>query len=79
MDVVITMPTKKQTNGKVELAVMANDISHIRTEVSEIKRKIDHHYVTKTEFDPVKKVVYGIVALILTAVVGALVGLVILR
>ena len=73
------MPVKKQTNDRVELAVMANDIAHIRTEVSEIKIKIDSRYVTKTECEPVRKVVYGIIGLILVAVVGGLLGLVILR
>lgn len=71
--------TKKKINGSVELAVMANDVKHIREEVSEIKEKLEGRYVTKTEFEPVKKVVYGIVALILVAVVGALVGLVVLK
>ena len=72
------MPTRKN-NGKVELAVMANDVRRIKTDVIEIKQRLDSKYVTKEEFDPVKKLVYGIVALILTAVVGALLGMVILK
>ena len=69
------MPRKKAENHKVELAVMANDIKNIKDDVSEIKDKLDNQYVTKTEFEPVKKVVYGIVGLILTAVIAALIGL----
>ena len=72
------MPTRKN-NGKVELAVMANDVRRIKTDVIEIKQRLDSKYVTKEEFDPVKKLVYGIVALILTAVMGALLGMVILK
>ena len=66
-------------NDKIKLAVMARDVKYIRGEVKEIKERLDDQYVTKTEFDPIKKVVYGIIALILTAVVGALVGLVLIK
>jgi thiosulfate reductase cytochrome b subunit len=69
----------RKTNNKVELAIIANDIKHIRLEVDNIKNRLDDKYVTKTEFDPVKKVVYGIISLILVAVVGGLLGLIILR
>lgn len=37
----------------------------------------EKNYVTKNEFEPVKKMVFGVAALVLTAVVGAVVGLVI--
>jgi hypothetical protein len=60
-------------------AVLQNDISYIKKDVSEIKEKMESHYVTKDEFEPVKKVVYGLVALILVAVVGAAIALVIVR
>lgn len=69
----------KKANDKVELAVIANDISRIKTDITEIKERLDEKYVTKDEFEPVKKLVYGIVGLILTAVIGALLGLVILK
>ena len=36
-------------------------------------------YVTKIEFSPVKKIVYGLITIILIAVVGAIVSLVIKR
>lgn len=41
--------------------------------------KIEREMITKDEFAPVKNVVYGLVALILTSVFGALIGLVIMR
>jgi hypothetical protein len=56
-------------------AVVANDILHIKTDMADIKLSIDRMcgtYLTRIEFDPVKKVVYGLVALILVAVVGSL-------
>jgi hypothetical protein len=62
-----------------DLAVIANDISYIKGQIVEIKQKLEGEYVTHDEFEPVKKVVYGLVSLILVAVVGALLGLVIFK
>lgn len=42
----------------------------------DIKDTLEGHYVTQAVFDPVQKLVYGLVALILIAVVGAIVALV---
>jgi hypothetical protein len=43
-----------------------------------IENKIDEKCVTKEEFQPVRLIVYGLVGIILVAVVGALIGLVIM-
>jgi len=72
------MPNTRQTGGE-KMAVMANDITYIKKEVTEINQKLSHEYVTKIEFEPLKKVVYGLIALILTAVVGEILTLVIIR
>jgi hypothetical protein len=61
----------------IDIAVMANKLNSIESDVSDIKQKLDAHYVTNDQFEPVKKIVYGMVSLILLAVVGALVALVI--
>jgi hypothetical protein len=58
------------------LAVLQNDLNHIQADVKEIKEKMESHFITKEEFDPVKKIVYGLVGIILVAVIGALVALV---
>ena len=63
-------------------AVVANDITYIKTEMSDIKsmmEKMDSKYLTRREFDPVKSIVYGLVAIILIAVAGALVALVLIE
>jgi hypothetical protein len=44
--------------------------------VDEIKGKLEHNYVSQEEFKPVKTIVFGLVGVILMAVVGALVALV---
>jgi len=58
------------------ITVVHNDITNIKEDVKEIKDTIKNDFITETEFDPVKKVVYGLVAIILVAVVGALVALI---
>ncbi len=63
---------------EVNLAVLQNDISYIRKEVGEIKQLVQDQYVTLSMFDPVKRIVYGLVALILVAIVGAILRLIII-
>ena len=57
-------------------AVIQNDISYIKTDICEIKIKLDGHYVTKEEFEPIKRVVYGAVGASLISLVGAILALV---
>ena len=80
------MATPETVGGRneVKLAVMSEKVTNIEGSLVEIKksidelvRKIDDTYVTKNEFGPVKSVVYGLVTLILTSVVGAVIYLVI--
>lgn len=62
--------------NQTQMAVIANDIAYIKRDVAEIKKTLAESYVTREEFEPIKKIVYGLVSLILVAVVGALVALV---
>jgi hypothetical protein len=66
-------------NGKVTMARIDERLKAVQVDVIEVKALIKSDYVTRTEFEPVKKIVYGMVALILTAVLGALVGLVLIQ
>ena len=61
---------------KTSLAVMANNIEHIRKDVEDIKKTLHADYVTRFEFEPIKRLVYGVVGLILVAVITALLSLV---
>lgn len=54
------------------------EIERLRTQVNDLTQSLDSRYVTRAEFDPVQKLVFGLVALILTAVVGAVVALVVM-
>jgi hypothetical protein len=52
-------------------------ISSTDQSIAEINAKLDKKYVTQEAFLPIQRVVYGLVALILTGVVTALIVLVI--
>jgi len=61
------------------LALVAQDVKYIQRDVMEIKTKLEADYVSREEFDPIKKIIYGLVSLILVAVVGGLISLVVLK
>lgn len=52
-------------------------LKYIQRDINAINQKLDDKYVTKDEFRPVRMVVYGMVTLILSAVILAIVYLVI--
>lgn len=54
-----------------------NDIADIKDSIKGLVKKIDDTYVTKDEFSPVRAIVYGLVTLVLTTVLGAIVYMVI--
>jgi len=69
------------TNGnspivETRLAVMETNIEHIQKDIAEIKRMLANNYITKAEFDPVRRIVYGGVSLVLVAVFTAIIALV---
>lgn len=68
-----------------KLAVMANDIDHIKNKVDAIVKKMDEDYVTHAELEAklaphilVRNVVFGLVGLVLVTVFGALLTYVII-
>lgn len=48
-------------------------------ELNEFKKSVETKYITKDQFWPVRMVVYGLVGIILTAVIGAMITLVIIK
>ena len=52
------------------------DISYIKRDVQQIKDKIEHDNITRAEFEPIKRTVYGLIGLILVSFVGALMAIV---
>ena len=61
------------------LARMDEKMSGINTSVTDIVEALKRGYVTVSEFDPVKKIVYGLVGAVLLGVMGAILGLVLTK
>ena len=70
---------KQQTNNElsVDIAVISEKVANIEKKVTNIENKLDADYVTQDEFDPIRKIVYGMVTVVLMAVLGAMVALVV--
>ncbi len=62
-------------SSRADFKIMSNDIGYMRQDVLDIKMSLQNSYVTKDQFDPVKKLVYGMTGLILTAVIVAIMTL----
>ena len=65
---------------EVDQAVLMQKVEYISKQVDELAKKIDEmpsKFVTQEEWQPVKNIVNGVVALLLTSVVVALVALVV--
>ena len=67
----------RQNTNVENIDVIATKIDYIQRDVAEIKSKLEADYVSREEFDPIKKIVYGMVSVILLSVIGALVAIVV--
>lgn len=61
-----------EATAETKLAVMANDIVYIKEQLHSIDDKVGSYYVTKDEFEPVRRLVYGLVSIILVTVIGGI-------
>jgi len=66
----------RQNTNIQNIDVIATKLDYISRDVAEIKLKLEKDYVTQNEFAPIKQIVYGMVSVVLLAVVGAIVTLV---
>ena len=57
--------------------VLLEKINNVQSDVKDIKVKLESKYVTQDQFEPIKKIVYGLVGLVLIAFAGGLINLVI--
>lgn len=73
--------TKTKTDYDVAVAIVEiqTKMTYMQSDLKEIKVSLREKYVTKTEYEPVKKIVYGMISLVLTAVLGAVLGLVVIN
>ena len=63
----------------VQLAVLQQKVDSIACDTAEIKNNLDRSYITRAEFEPIKNLVYGAVALILLSFLTAVIALVVIR
>ena len=71
--------TTKIKETESQIAVLVEKSTNIELKVNKIEDKLERSYVTREEFDPIKKIVYGMVITIFIAVLGALIKLVIIK
>lgn len=63
--------------GDIErLQKMETTLEKVSESISEIKQILKEDYVTQVEFDPIRRLVYGSVGLILVGFLGGLAALV---
>ena len=60
-----------------KIGMMQTDIKYIKEKIDSIENKLDDKFVRKIEFNPVKKIVYGMLGAILLAFLGGIINLVI--
>lgn len=60
-----------------QIALMAQDIGYIKENVKELRNELEGKYVTQDQFEPIKRIVYGLVGAVLLAVISALMVVVI--
>ena len=72
---------KRYSQDQVDLALIASDLKTVKETVDSVNRKLDANYVTKDELklttiqlELLQRIVYGVVGLILTAVIGGMVA-----
>ena len=69
--------TPPRDTTETKIALIQQDMGYVKDKLDSVDQKISLHYVSREEFEPIKKIVYGMVGLILVAVVGALLSLVV--
>lgn len=66
-----------------EIAGMAKDIEWIKSTVVSIDNKLESDYITRKEYDadiqPIKRIVWAVGGLIITAFVGAVLKLILIK
>lgn len=60
----------------VDMAEVKSDVKYLVKEVDKINDKLEKEYVTQDQFEPIKKIVYGVVGIMLVGVITALMTLV---
>jgi hypothetical protein len=57
------------------LAQLDLKLDYIKSEVSDIKSRLEKNYVTQDQFSPVRNLVYGMVGVVMVSFIAGLVAL----
>jgi hypothetical protein len=68
---------KRGDDDRADLATIKTKLDYITKELDKIDDKLTENYVTQDQFSPVRNIVFGMVAIILVGIIGALLTLVI--
>ncbi len=74
--IIQTVPSPVSSAAAVAAESMRKDVESIKENVSEIKLKLEKHYVSIEQFEPVRRIVYFVVGVFGLGVVGAIVALI---
>jgi len=55
---------------KEQIKTIHENVGDLKSELAEIKSELKNTYATKSEFEPIKKIVYGLVASLLLYVLS---------
>lgn len=64
-----------KNNENLNLAILKNDVNYIKNEIVHINKKLDEKYVRREEFEPVKKIIYALIGILIISIVGGAIGL----
>ena len=67
----------ENTEILIELAKQRIILERMQRDLTDLKHESREQYVTKAQFEPVQKLVYGMVGLVLEAVITALLAIVV--
>lgn len=67
------------TKSAESVLLVVNDIAYIKSDISEIKKKMENSYVTQDQFAPVRIIAFGLAGSILLAVIGAIARSILVR
>lgn len=69
----------KNMSDSARLQAVAIHMSYMSRDMRDLKKQVSSNLITRAEFTPVRNLVYGMVGLILTSFVLAVIGLVFVK
>lgn len=71
--------TEQIASLTLSVGLLRQEITQMTKEMARMQQAMKHDFVTRQEFDPIQKIIYGLIGLILVTVMGALLALVVIR